>query len=813
MYICVLLHDGTQVTGINVEGLGEANCATTLTYLDNGVVYLGSSSGDSQLILLKPEQDEAGSYLEVLDNFTNIGPVVDFVVVDLEKQGQGQVVTCSGALKDGSLRIIRNGIGINEQAQVDLPSIKGMWSLRPNCETPHDKYLVVSFVGETRILAIEDEELGETEIPGFDAESQSIHCDNMPGNRLLQVTSKCIRLVDTASLQLVASWEPPVQGDHITLASTAPGQIVVVVGGTGLVYLEVSSDSLTKVTETSMPHEISCVDISPINGDKAAWCAVGTWIDISIRVLSLPTLEEKAVDALGGEVIPRSVLLSTMEGVPRLMCALGDGHLFTYSLDTNDGSLTEKKKVSLGTQPIMLNSFASKASNHVLAASDRPTVIYSHKKKLMYSNLNLKEATSMCSFNSESFPESLAIASEEGLMIGTIDDIQKLHIRTVPLGEQPRRICHMDSVGAFGLCTVKIDDEDSEKHHFKLVDDQTFEVLYDYHLDDYEYALSCITSNLPCGENETKDYFVVGTGKALPDESEPKIGRLLVFGVVDGKLELAHETSVKGAVYDIQTLAGGILAGINSKVCLYRCKAVEDGLYGLQLECSHHGHIIALSLRVRGDFVLVGDIMKSMCLLSYKEEEATLEEIGRDPNSNWMTAIEVLDDDTFIGAETSCNIFTLKKNADAATDEERSRLEVIGEYHVGEFVNKFRPGSLRRKVTDNDAVDKYPTVLYGSVNGQIGVLAQLPQEQYNFLNKVQQAMNKVVKGVGGLDHSEWRSFSNDRKTSKAKNFIDGDLIESFLLLEQSDMDKVVAGVEGSNLDDITKLIEELTQLH
>ena len=51
------------------------------------------------------------------------------------------------------------------------------------------------------------------------------------------------------------------------------------------------------------------------------------------------------------------------------------------------------------------------------------------------------------------------------------------------------------------------------------------------------------------------------------------------------------------------------------------------------------------------------------------------------------------------------------------------------------------------------------------------------------------------------------------KTSKAKNFIDGDLIESFLLLEQSDMDKVVAGVEGSNLDDITKLIEELTQLH
>lgn len=45
----------------------------------------------------------------------NLGPIVDFCVVDLERQGQGQVVTCSGAYKDGSLRIVRNGIGINEQ--------------------------------------------------------------------------------------------------------------------------------------------------------------------------------------------------------------------------------------------------------------------------------------------------------------------------------------------------------------------------------------------------------------------------------------------------------------------------------------------------------------------------------------------------------------------------------------------------------------------------------------------------------------------------------------------------------------------------
>jgi Mono-functional DNA-alkylating methyl methanesulfonate N-term len=53
--------------------------------------------------------------VEVLDKYVNLGPITDFCVVDLERQGQGQVVTCSGAYKDGSLRVVRNGIGINEQ--------------------------------------------------------------------------------------------------------------------------------------------------------------------------------------------------------------------------------------------------------------------------------------------------------------------------------------------------------------------------------------------------------------------------------------------------------------------------------------------------------------------------------------------------------------------------------------------------------------------------------------------------------------------------------------------------------------------------
>jgi hypothetical protein len=36
-------------------------------------------------------QDEKGSHIEVLDTVANLGPIQDFCVVDLERQGQGQV--------------------------------------------------------------------------------------------------------------------------------------------------------------------------------------------------------------------------------------------------------------------------------------------------------------------------------------------------------------------------------------------------------------------------------------------------------------------------------------------------------------------------------------------------------------------------------------------------------------------------------------------------------------------------------------------------------------------------------------------------
>lgn len=37
------------------------------------------------------DSNEQGSYVVAMETFTNLGPIVDMCVVDLERQGQGQV--------------------------------------------------------------------------------------------------------------------------------------------------------------------------------------------------------------------------------------------------------------------------------------------------------------------------------------------------------------------------------------------------------------------------------------------------------------------------------------------------------------------------------------------------------------------------------------------------------------------------------------------------------------------------------------------------------------------------------------------------
>jgi len=208
----------------------------------------------------------------------------------------------------------------------------------------------------------------------------------------------------------------------------------------------------------------------------------------------------------------------------------------------------------------------------------------------------------------------------------------------------------------------------------------------------------------------------------------------------------------------------------------------------------------------------VGDLMKSISVLQCNASTSGIVELARDCSANWMSAVAFLDDDTYLGAENSLNLFVARKNAEAATDDERSRLEVIGEFHLGEFVNRFRPGSLAMQVAAESGAAPLPTLLFATVNGVLGVVASLPPDDFALLLKLQTNLTRIVQGIGGLSHAEWRSFKTERKTVDARNVLDGDLLEQFLLLSRPQMEQAIKGLDVS-VEDVCKRIEDLQRLH
>ena len=261
-----------------------------------------------------------------------------------------------------------------------------------------------------------------------------------------------------------------------------PTQLVLGLNDGVLVYLEIHDLSIREVKRVKFKHEIACIDATPLGDDddtttmdvedddddedmstktqsrprkrtiRASLVAVALWTDISVHILELPTLRETHVESLRSGVLPRSLVLSSLDGTSFLLVGLADGHLDSFCLDRVKGALHDHKNVLLGRNPIVLKPFdilgpGKRGRQHVFACCDRPMVIHSKKGMIEFVNVNTSsEVTFMSPFNTKSFPGSLAIASETTLSIGNVDNIQKLHVETVHLNnEEPRRIAYQAS--------------------------------------------------------------------------------------------------------------------------------------------------------------------------------------------------------------------------------------------------------------------------------------------------------------------------------------------------------------------------------
>ena len=77
--------------------------------------------------MLKKEKNE--SFIKEIQEFPNIGPIVDLKVIEEEYRGVFDIITCSGTGISGGFRKITKGVNATIELQMPISNITGLWTL------------------------------------------------------------------------------------------------------------------------------------------------------------------------------------------------------------------------------------------------------------------------------------------------------------------------------------------------------------------------------------------------------------------------------------------------------------------------------------------------------------------------------------------------------------------------------------------------------------------------------------------------------------------------------------------------------------
>jgi DNA damage-binding protein 1 len=723
LHLLTLLVDGAVVLGMDVKKIGMTTKAAVMVYMGVGVLFIGSHSGDSQVLRLHLDGDDLS--LEILQIMPNIAPVLDFAVMDMGSRegetqmneyssGQARIVTGSGAHEQGSLRSVRSGVGLEDVGILaDMEEVRGVFNLRSSEESQADDILVVSFPTETRIFKFDPQgEIEEVEsFRGLALDQHTLLAMNLPQGMFLQVTPDSVTILDLGPSHVLAQWKPP-KGQSITNSSANEGHVLLSANGLTLVSLDIRKE-LQEVAIQSLSNgdQVACVHVP---SDIPGLGVVGLWNSGSISILNLATLQivhSEDLRRTNTASIPRDIVMTQVlpkaTSGPHLFVAMEDGIVLTFNVDKATFQLSGRKSVVLGTQQARFQVLPREDNLfNIFATCEHPSLIHGAEGRIVYSAVTAENAVCVCSFDSEAYPGSIVVATVENLKLSQIDTERRTHVRTLHMGRNVRRIAYSKNERAFGIGCIErklIRGVETITSSFSLVEEVNFGELGEPFWLDGEHGqeiVECVErAELPTayGSHIPAERFIVGTSYAeedrLSDTNER--GRILIFGIDSSRtpyLVAAH--TLKASCRCVRILDGKIVAALVKTVVVYDYTETTEASATLTKLATYRTSTCPIDLAVTGNIIAVGDLMKSVSLVEYIPGrdglDSKLTEITRHHQASWTTSVVHLEDESYLQSDAEGNLMVLRHNPGGVTLEDRKKLEVTSEINLGDMVNRIQ---------------------------------------------------------------------------------------------------------------------------
>lgn len=280
-------------------------------------------------------------------------------------------------------------------------------------------------------------------------------------------------------------------------------------------------------------------------------------------------------------------------------------------------------------------------------------------------------------------------------------------------------------------------------------------------------------SNTTTRESET--LLAVGTAYVQGEDVAAR-GRVLLFSV-ENSTESSQATvtevyskEMKGAISAVASLQGYLLVASGPKIILH--KWTGSDLSGVAFFDAPPLYVV--SLNIVKNFILIGDIHKSIYFLSWKENGSQLTLLAKDFGSLNCFSTEFLID----GSTLSLMVSDDQKNVQifyyapkASESWKGQKLLSRAEFHVGANATKFLrlqmlPTSDRTSAQPGSDKTNRFALLFGTLDGSIGCIAPLDELTFRRLQSLQKKLIDAVPHVAGLNPKSFRQFHSNGKAHR-----------------------------------------------
>ncbi|XP_047329252.1 cleavage and polyadenylation specificity factor subunit 1 isoform X2 [Impatiens glandulifera] len=302
--------------------------------------------------------------------------------------------------------------------------------------------------------------------------------------------------------------------------------------------------------------------------------------------------------------------------------------------------------------------------------------------------------------------------------------------------------------------------------------------------------------NTTTKENQT--LLVVGTAYVQGEDVAAR-GRVLLYSVEKNNdnsqavVTEIYSKELKGAISAIASLQGQLLISSGPKIILHKWTGLE--LNGVAFYDASPLYVVTLN--TVKNFILLGDIHRSIYFLSWKEQGSQLTLLAKDFGSLDCFATEFLIDGSTLSLAVSDgqkNIQIFYYAPKMSESWKGQKLLSRAEFHVGSHVTKFLRLQMLPTLPDwanappgSDKTNRF-ALLFGTLDGSLGCVAPLDEITFRRLQSLQRKLVDVVPQVAGLNPRSFRQFHSKGKPHRPgpDNIVDCDLLCYYEMLTLED---------------------------